>query len=157
MSGGPIRSNSLPARFWAKVRNAAALDCWEWTAGRDTGGYGQFSIDGRLRKAHRVAWELLRGDIPDGLELDHLCRNRSCVNPWHLEPVTHQVNAVRGLTPILSRARNLAKTHCPKGHPYSGENLYITPIGQRHCRTCRSAQAHEAYLRKKARKVAATS
>lgn len=107
--------------------------CWVWTAGFHRDGYGQFKSGGRTVPAHRAAYELLVGEVPDGLVLDHLCRNRACVNPRHLEPVTNRENVLRGETFV---AENLAKTHCPNGHPYSGENLAFTPDGRRRCRAC---------------------
>lgn len=112
-------------RFWSKVRKSDG--CWEWTAGRFEDGYGQFWLDGRPRKAHRVSFEMAGGVIPDGLEIDHLCRNRPCVNPDHLEPVTHQENMIR-------RAASI--THCPRGHEYTTTSAYVSPRGTRNCREC---------------------
>ncbi|MBO0884191.1 MAG: HNH endonuclease [Mycobacterium sp.] len=85
------------------------------------------------RGAHVFAYELLVGPIPTGMQLDHLCRNRSCVNPDHLEPVSQRVNLLRGAT---QPAFNTAKTHCPQGHPYEGDNLAFNRDGSRFCRTC---------------------
>lgn len=84
-------------------------------------------------KAHRAAYELLIAPIPNDKVIDHLCRNPSCVNPDHLEVVTQRENILRGIGPSAIHAR---KTHCPRGHPYSGDNLYISPNRQRRCRTC---------------------
>ncbi len=130
----------LPARFWDKVR---VLDngCWEWTAAR-TSGYGSFRVgsltDGTRRQtpAHCWAYEHLVGPIPEGLECDHLCRNRACVNSAHIEPVTHRVNLLRGDTLPAKEAKT---THCPKGHPYDEANTYHRSRGSRECRTCRNA------------------
>ena len=83
--------------------------------------------------AHRVAYELTNGPIPDGLELDHLCRVRHCVNPSHIEAVTHRENTLRGTGPIPHRAR---QSHCKHGHEFTPENTYRLPNGCRHCRTC---------------------
>ena len=109
--------------------------CWEWVGSTDIGGYGQVVIGDRRRQAHRVFYEILVGAIPEGLILGHLCRNRRCVFPDHLEPVTPIVNIRRGLTGNNQRL----KTHCPRGHPYEGENLTINKQGARVCRTCRIA------------------
>lgn len=107
--------------------------CWEWTGVRTSDGYGQ--IYGRMQMAHRVMYELLVGPIPEGLELDHLCRNPWCVRPDHLEPVTTRENVLRG---VGISAVNARKTECLKGHSLSGENLYLHR-GKRRCRTCRRA------------------
>ena len=130
----------IKERFWAKVDSAD--DCWIWTAETSRGGYGRFAAgsrsDGTRRsvQAHRYAYELLVGPIPEGLELDHLCRVRNCVNPAHLEPVTTKVNVLRG---IGLAARNAGKTHCPQGHPYDEANTYYYSTGKRACRACRAA------------------
>lgn len=124
-------------RFWSKV-DASGV-CWEWTAsfdGKGAGrGYGQFNAgDRKTDRAHRWAYINLCGPIPDGLVLDHLCRNTACVNPDHLEPVTQMVNKRRGGSGVL----NSAKTHCPQGHPYEGYNLLVGREGWRECRICRN-------------------
>lgn len=105
--------------------------CWIWTA-EVRGGYGRFWDGQRKRQAHAFAYEHLSGPIPDGLEIDHLCRNRACVNPAHMEPVTSAENNRRA-DPCKARR---ALTHCPQGHPYSGDNLYVYPNGKRRCRVC---------------------
>lgn len=89
--------------------------CWEWTGAVDLNGYGVVYGNGRMRKAHRVLYEKANGTVPHGLELDHLCRNRKCVNPDHLEPVTHRENILRGVGTAASRAR---QTHCKHGHEF---------------------------------------
>ena len=101
--------------------------CWEWGGYRDEKGYGQKRHRGRVDKAHRWAYETFVAPIPAGLEIDHLCRNRGCVNPAHLEPVTHQEN--------LRRATSLI-THCPAGHPYDEANTCHGADGRRSCRAC---------------------
>jgi hypothetical protein len=130
-------------RFWPKVDKTSSPDgCWLWTAALSQAGYGAFGaerVNGRNRfvHAHRFAYELLVGPIPEGLQLDHLCRNRACCNPAHLEPVTLRENLMRGNTVA---ARNSIKTHCKHGHPFDLENTRIDPrTGNRACWTCRRA------------------
>ncbi len=97
-----------------------------------TFGYSRVTVLGRRHQAHRLCWELANGDVPAGLDLDHLCRNRACCEVSHLEPVTRQVNLLRGET---ITARHAAKTHCPKGHEYTAENTQMKR-GTRQCREC---------------------
>jgi len=106
--------------------------CWKWLGSKMRNGYGQMKIGGVHYAAHRYAYEQLRGPIPAGLELDHLCRNRGCTNPDHLEPVTHAENIRRGDT---TRTFNSSKTHCPHGHEYTEENTAHRGR-RRHCRAC---------------------
>ena len=114
--------------------------CWDWVGGVTT-GYGRW----KDTVAHRLVYELTRAPIPAGLTLDHLCRNRRCVNPDLLEPVTMRVNNLRGNG---YSGRNARKTHCPQGHPLSGTNLYLNPRNQRRCRICRDRQWRECRARK---------
>lgn len=134
------------ARFWMRVTKDYH---WLWTGTVDTNGYGRVIIDGRNMAAHRVAYEWLVGPIPEGLELDHLCKVRHCVNPAHLEPVTHKENTARGDT-ITARAS--AKTHCPRGHVLAGENLVPSSLrnGRRDCLACSRLRAAEYRKRKRA-------
>lgn len=137
--------DSLPERFWDRV-TAAESGCWIWNGGQDGKGYGFFQYAGHHRRAHRVAYELLVGTIPDGLVLDHLCRVRNCVNPAHLEPVTSRENTLRGETlPAL----NLAKTHCVAGHEYATDTTYVNPEGHRICRICRREYQSQYHARKR--------
>ncbi len=133
----PVIPRTKQERFWAKVddRNGPLWEgtsCWLWTAYIRPDGYGQFSVNGRHVKAHRFAYETYVGPIPEGLEIDHLCRNRACQNWAHMEPVTCQVNLLRGIGPS---AVNAAKTHCPQGHEYSPANTRVYR-NMRTCRTC---------------------
>lgn len=122
--------------------------CWEWMGKPANTGYGQMSFqrDGKqiVRNPHRALYELLVGEIPEGLDLDHLCRNRLCVNPNHLEPVTRKENLMRGDT---ITAKNAAKTECDSGHEYTEENTYHYR-GARQCRSCRTAY-QKTYIRKR--------
>jgi len=141
-------------RFKSKYIVNEISGCWIWTGAHCCSHYskkwpyGHFmsatrSKGGKQVMAHRFSYEFYRGKIPDGLVLDHLCRNTLCVNPDHLEIVTRKENTNRGV--IHERT----KTHCPQGHPYSGENLYVKPSGKRECRICRREQVlrHEAKVR----------
>lgn len=139
-------------RFAEKVALADS-GCIEWLGGLNGVGYGQFYV-GRTSLeqtgktyAHRWSYEYHVGPIPEGLHIDHLCRNPLCVNPEHLEPVTPRENMLRGNAPAALHAK---KTHCPAGHPYSGDNLYVHPtLGQRVCRTCGRIRAAEKRKRQK--------
>ena len=124
----PQTRKSLAERFWPKVEKTDT--CWLWTAGKSHDGYGFIGTGGRRAPhvyAHRYAYESLVGPIPDGLQLDHLCRVRNCVNPAHLEPVTARVNH--------SRTPKATKTHCVRGHEYAAGNLVIQR-GRRTCGRC---------------------
>lgn len=139
---GRVPYHSEVERFWPKVEKTAA--CWLWVGAIGSGGYGNFYTEAsgssgsrkyRTVPAHRWSYEHLVGPVPEGLHLDHLCRNRACVNPVHLEPVTATENLRRGTGPS---AVNGAATHCPLGHPYSEANTYRVPTtGWRQCRICR--------------------
>lgn len=122
-----------------KIRRNPETGCWTWTAYTLPGGYGFFFADGRNVLAHRFAYSQFVGAIPPGLVIDHLCRNRACVNPEHLEPVSMRENLMRGNGVA---ARNAAKATCPKGHAFDDTNTYRDKTGRRHCRAChRSREA----------------
>lgn len=124
----------LPQQFWRNVifeKNG----CWIWTASKVTDGYGRFSLQRlgiKTRFAHRISFHILSQPIPAHLELDHLCKHRDCVNPAHLELVTHQENVKRGSLGATAKARKLANNLCPQGHKYD----LIHKNGYRGCKTC---------------------
>lgn len=119
-------------RFWSKVEKTDS--CWNWNGAVNGTGYGSiYSIGTGLTMAHRFSYMLTHGEVPEGLTIDHLCRNRRCVNPAHLEAVDHRTNCLRG-TGMSSR--NASKTHCNCGRPFD----IITSQGARGCRTCRNAR-----------------
>lgn len=131
-------------RIMSRVVKNAETGCWLWTGGR-SGDYAVINIDHRTHRVHRWLYEHRHGPIPEGMDLDHLCRVRACVNPDHVEPVTRQENLLRGQT---IPARNAAKSHCPQGHAFTPENTYVTRLGGRICRAC-NALHHQKYRRSK--------
>lgn len=147
--GANLAGKQDPAkRFWSHVDKDSHHGCWVWTAGLHPGGYGNFWLDGRTINAHRYSWELANGPVPDGLHLDHICRNRACVRPDHLEPVTMQMNILRGVSPAALNAR---KTHCIRGHEFTEENTYRQPgnPNSRICRECVRIRQREHHQRQK--------
>lgn len=141
---------NLPDRFWDKVAADPNTGCWHWMAGTNPRGYGKFSLDGETLYAHRLSYVDAKGPVPEGLELDHRCRIKSCCNPNHLEAVTHRENVRRGEAGASTARRNAAKTHCPQGHPYSGDNLYIQASnGGRMCKECKRQRNRRHYAAKK--------
>ena len=156
-SGGTqVGDSRLPERFWVKLK-VTKSGCWEWTAFTNF-GYGYFNFKGNNCRAHRVSYEALIGTIPTDKELDHLCRKKNCVNPAHLEPVDHAENVRRGKAGINQRR----KTHCPRGHPYSGKNLSMrkrkkadgTITYGRACKACQKIADAKQYPKKKLRRRA---
>lgn len=171
--GDPLASAprmTLRERFESKIRRTDG-GCWEWSGGHfQATGYAIFNIpserDGRWRPtvAHRVSYELFVGPIPDGLHVDHLCRNRGCVRPDHLEPVTQQENMHRGQAPSAISYR---ENRCQRGHEYTPENTIIKPSqpGKRECRECTRArdrvrnktEARRAYFRATSKRRSASN
>ena len=125
-------------RFWDKVEKTDT--CWLWKAHTNQFGYGVFRLNGKLQKVHRVAYSLSVGEIESGLVIDHLCRNKSCCNPDHLEAVTILENNLRYVATI---------THCKQGHEYTSETIYINSNGARECLWCKRERNKQYKLRKK--------
>jgi hypothetical protein len=115
--------------FWSLVEKTDA--CWLWSGAKEPRGYGYVYQHGKKRRAHRITYELFKGPIPDGLDIDHLCRNTSCVNPEHLEAVSHRVNVLRGQGPTAENAKKLT---CIRGHPLTQRR---TIPNARRCNACR--------------------
>lgn len=136
-------------RFWSKVDKTNS--CWFWASSMYPDGYGQFWLKPRKVRAHRFAYELLVGPIPEGMVLDHLCRRRDCVNPEHLEPVTNRQNLMRG---IGISSRNARAIKCIHGHPFSPENTHVAKDGKRVCRTCNRENRRRSRLKYAARQQA---
>lgn len=134
----PARRDWL-VRFLEKFAVDERTGCWNWIASCQPSGYGQMTVEKApsvptVTTAHRISFEVFVGPIPEDLTVDHLCRNRRCVNPAHLEVVTNKENILRGTSPV---AINKRKTHCPKGHPLSGRNIAFAKSGSRICRACK--------------------
>ncbi len=125
-------------RFLTKVE--IGEDHWLWKAACNSGGYGTFSWKGKSSFAHRFSYEHYVGDIPDGLDIDHLCRVRLCVNPEHLEAVTRTENLQRGDPEKRKGLYQRSKTHCPQGHEYSVENTGHSTGNRRYCKECKRLQ-----------------
>lgn len=150
----------LSDRVWAKVNKDGPIPenrsdlgpCWDWLGAKNSNGYGHISRgrrgEGRV-PAHQATYELMVGPVPDGNELDHLCRRPSCVRPSHLDPVTHRVNCLRGVSP---RAKQAAQTHCIHGHPFDDKNTYRSKDGRRACRAC-----HRLSVAQRKRQIAASA
>jgi len=147
---------SLAARFWSKVAQVGNVcECWPWVASRTRGGYGMFRLSSAgMVLAHRQAYKFHFGSIPDGMHLDHLCRDRACCNPFHLEPVTQAENSHRGNYSESGR-HVAARTHCPSGHPYDEKNTHVSSSARqkkhRQCRECAKLNARRYRADRRAR------
>ena len=140
-----MKGQSIQERFWSKVDKSQG-ECWNWTANAPGKRYGHFFLNGKARIAHRVAYELQKGPIPEGLTIDHLCRNTFCVRGDHLEAVPQRVNTIRGISPI---ARNANALVCIRGHPLVGLNLYVYPkSGKRACKECQRRKSLRLWHKK---------
>jgi hypothetical protein len=137
---------TLTERFTEKVEEPFDVhnDCWIWKGSKTGSGYGQIWVDGKYVTAHRISYELMVGPIPEGHAVDHLCRNRPCVRPDHLQALEHHENWTQW---------NLSKTHCPNGHPYGGDNLQVKPSGEWRCRICHNTQERKRNARKRGLKL----
>jgi len=136
----PEFTDDFVERFMRNIDMSKGLfECWEWMGSKDAYGYGQIGRNCHMYKVHRVLYTYFVSIIPFGLTLDHKCRNRSCVNPSHLEPVSNHENILRGESFTAKQSR---QTYCINGHPLSGENLSIRynkdgSFRARQCQTCR--------------------
>ncbi len=133
-------SDMMISRFWRKVNKLSEDECWEWQGAISPAGYGTITPSESSTRAHRLSFEINSGQIPTGLVIDHMCRNRRCVNPNHLRAVTPRVNALENS--VGHAARNAVKTHCPRGHEYTPENTYSPPDrpNARACKICKTEQ-----------------
>ena len=145
-------------RFWASISPEPNTGCWLWLGYLSPGasknknmGYGQFQVQNRRMPAHRFSYETFVGPVQEGLEIDHKCKLPCCVNPDHLEAVTHHENMRRSGAMFKAAAVHKAKTHCPRGHAYAGDNVFINSSGGRSCRECVRAQSRDSYHRRKRR------
>ena len=143
-------------RLISKVDWKSEGSCWDWLGTINEYGYPKISIENHPRRAHRISYEAFIGPIPKGLDLDHLCRNRKCINPKHLEPVTRKENLNRSPITFWRGGQTTAKikksrTHCKHGHEWSEENTYIHTYGWRVCRECKKIQERKSYYARKAK------
>lgn len=128
------KSKDIENRFWSMVNKTEG--CWNWLGSTCNDGYGRISTSkaGKYIYAHRFSFELKNGQIPSGMTIDHICRNRKCVNPDHLRVVSNRENILSGISPSAFHAK---QTHCIHGHPFSGDNLIIRKSGGRDCKECK--------------------
>lgn len=147
---GVIRESTRETKLWTRVNKNGPVSthrpdlgpCWIWTGALTDKGYARIRHNKKLIRVHILLYERFIGAVPGGLELDHLCRVKNCVRPEHMEAVTHQVNVARAYA---------VKTHCPAGHPLSGENLLPREDGYRECLECHRRRGRESQRRRRAR------
>lgn len=143
-------SNNLPEnterRLLEKIEKQKDSDCWLFTGSKLPSGYGILWNGERPTGAHRISFLLYNGEIPAGTEIDHICNNRACVNPSHLQAISHKENILKSSSLMGVNSR---KTHCKRGHPLDGENLHLTPLGSRQCKECMRMHARNAKARKR--------
>lgn len=144
MPPGIYPRKTLEERFWSKVKKTDGCWIWQGHVNKKT-HYGMIQVNHAPKLVHVISFEWSNGSIPEGMEIDHLCRNRICVNPDHLEAVKHRDNVLRG---INACATNAKVTHCPQGHPYDLFNTYYRPDGGRDCKLCRVRRRREFKARK---------
>lgn len=139
--GASLPLRTAEERFWPLVDKRGPSECWPWLGNVSRHGYGRFRRDATPtgnENAHRFSYRIAKGEIPDGFQVDHLCRNTRCVNPAHLEAVTPRVNTLRSTNPT---ANNAKLAECRRGHPFDADNTLMSPNGrQRICRTCKRAR-----------------
>lgn len=149
-----MRIDELPARVSDKIIPEPMSGCWLWIGAvrcRGYGGdYGCLAFESKTWLSHRFVYSWFIGDIPDGLVIDHLCRNPGCCNPQHMEPVTRRENNRRGVGWPGKHSRT---THCPQGHPYVEGNIYWQRSGGRLCRTCTIEHSRRTVLKKREEKA----
>lgn len=133
----------LPERIERKIERVTESGCWIWMGYTHKQGYGRVTVKCKVRNAHRVVYEILRGQIANNLELDHLCRVRCCVNPYHLEAVSHNENLLRGNGLM---ATYLRRTHCERGHLIHDNNKYFMKNGHWRCKACLRKEKNVALL-----------
>jgi len=146
------REDVLPfaERLWARIERGSNGECWRWLSWHDADGYAGWRVMGApSRRPQRLIYALERGEFDNALVIDHLCRNRWCVNPWHMEPVTGVENVLRGVGPAATHAR---ETHCKRGHPFTEENTYPNHNG-RGCRACKREKQNAPGYRARANEM----
>lgn len=139
--------------FWKHVdRSGGDNACWPWTSWMNSKGYGKFKLCGWHSSAHRIAYAVTHGEIPEGYDIDHICNNRACCNPSHLQAISHRENVLRSENTIAGRQSR--QTHCKRGHPLSGDNLLMEG-NKRFCRECKRLARPDELARRKQRRMGA--